>query len=241
MNRAYDYIAPKAGAASVKAVHIAPASPTLRGDYVLASIDLVINGLRVQGLSSVPANNLTIPNALSDVSGHKLVDTYLDPSRGGRARVAELMKSAMQGLTSPTTNGSIGAFTVTLTWDGLGDVDLHTFEPNGSHSYYGNRAGQVGYLDVDNTFANGPEHYYASCDPQILQTGTYRLGINNYSGADGRTATVQISTSKGGTILTRTLDVGRQMGSSGDVSPIAVANVIVKKDAATGLFTFAAN
>jgi hypothetical protein len=58
VNQAYDYVLPKIGSMSVGVVHIAPASPTLRGDYTLADIDLVINGLRAEGWSSVPSNNL---------------------------------------------------------------------------------------------------------------------------------------------------------------------------------------
>lgn len=241
MNHAYDYISPKSGTGSVKAVHIASASPTLRGDYLLANIDLVINGLRVQGLTTVPAINLTIPTALSDASGHTLVGTYLDGSRGGRSRVGSMMTTAMQNLTTPATTGSAGSFTVTLNWDGTGDVDLHTFEPSGSHVYYQSKSGVVGYLDVDNTVASGPEHYFASCDPSILQAGTYRVGINNYSRATGRTATIQVATSKGGTILTKTMGVGAELGSAGNSSPISAVSVVVTKNATTGAFTFTAN
>lgn len=247
-NHAYDYIVPTIGATSVQVAHIAPASPTLRGNYVLAFIDLVINGLRAQGFTSVPATNISVAElspSMSDPSGHKLVDTYLDggSSRGGRARVNSMINSAMQTLVTPTGSsvGNVGSFTVTLTWDGTGDVDLHTFEPNGAHSYYSNRAGQVGYLDVDNTSANGPEHYYASCDAAVLQAGTYRVGINNYSGATGRTATVQVSSSRDGTILTKTLGVGAQLGSGGNASPISVLNVMVTKNATSGAFSFSAN
>ncbi|MGV8894791.1 MAG: hypothetical protein ACOH2K_18045 [Burkholderiaceae bacterium] len=247
VNHAYDLIVPKIGAGSVKVAHVAPASPTLRGEYVLATIDLVINGLRSQGLTSVPAINISIeelPASTSDLSGHTLVGTYLDASRGGRARVNSIINTAMQALTTPVasiTTGNVGAFTVTLTWDGSGDVDLHTFEPNGAHSYYGDRAGIVGYLDVDNTTASGPEHYYASCDSAVLQSGTYRVGINNYYGATGRIATVQISTSNGGTILTKTLGVGAQLGSGGNANPLSVMNVIVAKNPTTGAFSFTAN
>jgi hypothetical protein len=55
VNQAYDFSRLAMTTDSVKTVHIAPASPTLRGDYVLADIDLVINGLNSFGFSSVPA------------------------------------------------------------------------------------------------------------------------------------------------------------------------------------------
>lgn len=241
VNHAYDYITPLVGVNSVAVAHIAPASSTLRGGYLLADIDLVINGLRTQGLSSVPNVNLSLPTSVSDLSGHTLVGTYLDGSRPGRQAVEKLITNAVKGLVTPTTTGSIGSFTVTLTWDGSGDVDLHTFEPSGSHVYYSARAGVVGYLDVDNTNSLGPEHYYASCDSSVLQAGTYRVGINNYARATGRTATVQVSTPFAGVILNKTVGVGSERGSSGNQSPINVLNVDVSKDATTGQFTFSAH
>lgn len=241
MNHAYDYISPKNGAGSVGAVHIAPASSTLRGEYLLANIDLVINGLRVQGLSSVPDVNLMMPIDLADATGHTLVGTYLDSNRGGRARVGAMLITAMQNLTTPTTTGTAGAFTVTLNWDGSGDVDLHTFEPSGAHVYYQAKRGVVGYLDVDNTLSSGPEHYYASCDSSKLQPGAYLIGINNYRAATGRTATIQVATSQGGTILTKTIDVGAERGEGGNLTPIPAVNVVVTRDSTTGSFGFTAN
>jgi hypothetical protein len=235
-NHAYDYIQPKIGSTSIGVVHVAPASPTLRGPYTLADIDLVINGLRIQGLSTVPAINLTLPFAAGDPSGHTLVGTYLDPARAGRNTVASLMTQTISALQPPAAVGSQGFFTLTLTWDGVGDIDLHTFEPGGSHVFYGNPQGLDGFLDVDNTVAFGPEHYYASCDPGVLQAGTYSIGINDYSGGAGRTATVQVSSSRDGVLLTTSLPVGPARGSSGDPSPTPVVEVIVTKDPVTNAF-----
>ena len=240
VNPAFDYVQPRVGASSVAVVDVAPASITLRGDYVLADIDVVINGLRVQGVGSVPAANLSLPLSSSDLSGHTLVGTYLDPTRGARARVSAMANSALDGLATPTSTASRGFFTVTLTWDGAGDVDLHTFEPSGSHVYYEAKTGVSGILDVDNTVANGPEHFYATCDASQLATGTYQVGINNYASATGRIATVQVSFAQGGQPLTKTLDVGPVRGSGGNATPIPVMNVVVSKDS-SGRFTATAN
>jgi hypothetical protein len=240
VNPAYNYVKPLVGSTSVAAVHIAPASIALSGDYVLADIDVVINGLRVQGAGSVPATNIALPFSTADLSGHTLVGTYLDSTRAARARVSSMTTTALNSLTTPTAIASRGFFTATLTWDGTGDVDLHAFEPGGSHVYYSATTGSVGYLDVDNTVANGPEHYYASCDASKLATGIYTLGINNYSGATGRTATVQISFAQGGQALTRSLSVGAVRGSGGNSTPIQVFTVNVTKDA-NGKFTATAN
>lgn len=112
MNHAYDHILPTVGADRVAAAHIAPASPTLRGDWVLANIDLVINLLRVQGLTSVPANNLDINASRVDVSGHTLIGTYLDPTRDGRGRVKTMIDTAMGKLCCCFEPFFLGNFTV---------------------------------------------------------------------------------------------------------------------------------
>jgi hypothetical protein len=98
VNRAYEslldrYIDPYMAGV----VHIAPASPTLSAgaEYVLADIDLVINGLRVQGATSVPPVNINLPASTNDLSGHTLVGTYLDPARAARARVLTMVQKVL--------------------------------------------------------------------------------------------------------------------------------------------------
>lgn len=76
MNQAYDHIVPIVSVIGVQAVHIAPASPTIRGDYVLSSMDGVINGLGLLG--AMQPSNLVLPKNSNDLSGHTLLDTYLD-------------------------------------------------------------------------------------------------------------------------------------------------------------------
>jgi len=98
VNHAYDHILPIVTKDRVATAHIAPASPTLRGEYVLANIDLVINTLRLQGGSSVQANNLELNVSKADYSGHMLVGTYLDSTRDGRGRVKTMIETAMGGL-----------------------------------------------------------------------------------------------------------------------------------------------
>ncbi len=95
MNHAYDHILPTVTKDRVAAAHIAPASPTLRGDYILADIDLVINAIRIQGVTSVPDNNLGSPCVQSDVSGHTLIGTYLDGTRDGRGKIKAMIEVAM--------------------------------------------------------------------------------------------------------------------------------------------------
>jgi hypothetical protein len=104
VNQGYDHIQPVVGSTRVKVVHIAPASATLRGQYVLSSNDLVINGLRAVG--SVQPNNIAIAPGTVDPTGHTLVNSYLvsdNPGRSnGRAQVEVLESGALSALTAPS-------------------------------------------------------------------------------------------------------------------------------------------
>lgn len=229
LNSAYDYISAKADVDSVKAVHIAPASTSTRGPHILADIDLIINGLRLTW-GNVPAVNLNLPFSAADLSGHTLVGTYLDGARKGPGVVLGAALSAMDELVTPTALASDGFFTATLTWDGAGDVDLHTYEPYGAHVYYYQPDGESGLLDVDNRVAVGPEHYFASCYADQLQVGSYFIGINHYEEAEGRVATIQIASSKQGVLATKSLSVGAARRGDGDYDPIIVFQVSVLVD-----------
>ena len=103
----YDHIEPVVGPTRVTALHIAPASPTLRGAYILSLFDSVINALRLDGgPSSVPPVNIAIAVSPTDLTGHTLVGTYLDddPLRNnGRQQVEALEMGAFSALTAPST------------------------------------------------------------------------------------------------------------------------------------------
>lgn len=235
VNAAYDFVSTRVPAGSVKVVHVAPASPTLRGEHTLADKDLVINGLRAFG--NVPAITDVIPgyldrpagsNGRTDSLGHGLLEIYLNQGLSISGRVKEQIDRALATLVTPPVTSTTGFFTVLLTWDGTGDVDLHTHEPGGLHVYYGSRQGASGYLDVDNTSGFGPEHYYATCDPQQLQAGTYLVSVANYAGATGRTATVQVASWQDGALGTRQVVLGAPTGST----PVySLFRVIVELDA----------
>lgn len=226
---------------AVKVVHVAPASPTLSGQHVLADKDLVINGLRAVG--SVPPITNIIPGYLlrpagvnggTDFLGHGLLEIYVNPALTVSSSVRNLVTAALDGVIAPPVQASSGFFTATLTWNGTGDVDLHTFEPGGAHVYYRTPVGQVGFLDFDNTSANGPEHYYASCDTDKLQVGNYQVRVANYARATGRTATVQIASSKDGVLGTRSVVLG---GETRDNPVFQLFNVRVSRDANTGEYS----
>lgn len=233
VNQAYDAALTVTEPERVQVVHVAPASPTLRGEHTLADLDLVINALRVQGLSTVPAITAALPAShliKDDISGHKFVETYLNDKRDTFKEMRTMMTAALDSLIALPDEVSDDFFTVTLTWDGAGDVDLHVLEPGGEHVYYAQKKGLSGYLDFDNRDGYGPEHYYASCSAAQLQEGDYSIGINHYLFAEGRTALMQVATSAQGEIFSRQLDVGEARGREGSAEPIFVANISVTRD-----------
>ena len=97
VNAAYDGIKTVAPAAKVQVVHVAPASPTLRGGYALADVDFVIRSLRklVTGLPSV---NIELPLSANDRTGHAFEGTYLDITRNAYTRVKAMISAALDGV-----------------------------------------------------------------------------------------------------------------------------------------------
>ena len=106
------------------------------------------------------------------------------------------------------STASEASLTFTLTWGQDGsDVDLHVLEPThgstaGRHIYYGNKGSSYGenpYLDIDNTWGYGPEHYYATEDmtlPNYQGTGkslygTYKFRVHYYADHDSDYDTTQ--------------------------------------------------
>lgn len=102
VNAAYDNLKRKyPNPYFTRIVHVAPASPSLRGSHALADIDGVINGLRLVG--GVPPTNLNLPLSIVDWSGHMLVETYLDGSRPARQYVFNSIRDAVALTTTPIT------------------------------------------------------------------------------------------------------------------------------------------
>lgn len=210
---------------SIGVVHIAPASQDRNGPYTLADLDVVIQGLRLEGFGSVPPSNVKIP---LDVSmGHSLIDVYLNKELPTYEHVANNLKNEWSRLQKPSLASDRGIFTATLVWDKNGDIDLHSFEPNGTQVYYQNPTGQSGELDYDDTITRGPEHYNAECSEESLQRGTYQFAVNNYSGQTGTKATVMVTTSDNKNVLTKSVIVGEPRGSTGNSSPIIVGSIEV--------------
>lgn len=260
-NVAYDYLAPKATRGSVKVVHVAPASPTLRGPWTLADKDVIINTLRITG--TVAANTDVIPfdrlpgvNNETDMLGHGLAEIYLNPAlpdtgvdaNGIRlskpfTRIKTDVDNALGTLVEPPRpkKEATGFFSVKLTWDGPGGVDLHVIEPTGTHVYYANPFGNGGTLSGYTNFMGGPEQYQATCKSQYVVPGDYKIGVNHFwsnhdLGPKARKATVQVSTWDHGVLAEQTLDLGLERGLEGNKSPIPVFTVTLAKNPTSGKY-----
>lgn len=107
-NPAADYARSKTGASAVKVVHVAPASPTLRGLHVLADKDLVINSFRAFG--SVPLVTHIIPGYLlrpagldgsNDFLGHSLLGIYLNSQLSTATTIQAYVNQALSSVTLP--------------------------------------------------------------------------------------------------------------------------------------------
>lgn len=199
------------------------------GPYFTLTQDRVMNVVRALYPTTLPANATN--NGVTS-SGHEYVGDYLFGLPSGPALMGAYV-AQIAAIEAPEGEAGDGIVTITLEWGAEPDVDLHVFEPDGSHVYYSNSTGTSGYLDLDDTSGFGPEHYYASC--QRLQAGEYRVGVNYYNGDAPETARIQVEA--GDEVRNFTQALGSDRGSAGDASPIPVATVVVGGSREDG-FTF---
>lgn len=224
-------------ASSLAMVGVAtPAARQFRDSfYQTAHDDRVIDLLRIT--ENVLSSNIN--NDLDDdrrsFSNHKFVSDYMAdglPSREGID--AELTRLAST-VPFPTREAGEGAIRATLTWDIQPDVDLHAFEPSGSHVYYGNRRGSSGFLDVDDVTSFGPENYFVACNK--IELGTYRIGVNYYRGSAPSTATVSLFLGDGRIPSPKTLTLPIARGARGDNSPQILFTIGVTQENGTVRYT----
>lgn len=205
------------------------------GVYTTLTEDAVVLALTaVKTAAGLPApllpnvTNSTLP--LPSVAAHFFRTSYLSAGSNSRAKLFGDMVATLDALVEPPPTAQEGIITVTLTWGVQPDVDLHVFEPNGTHVYYANLTGPSGFLDVDDVTSFGPEHYFVDCP--TLETGTYGVAVNYFRGDGPEDARVLI---KAG-FITRGFNVALSfaVGSAGDNSPISVANINVTGSAGEG-------
>ncbi len=202
------------------------------GPYITRGDDLVINSVRIFYPGTLDGN-ITNSNTSSDWKNHSFIDAYLDGDQSGPMIINSALSTA-NGLAWPEPELGSGPISVTLTWGNEPDVDLHVFEPDGSHVYYANKLGTSGSLDYDDVTSRGPEHYYV-VDCESVAVGTYRVGLNYYRGSNPETAYVQIQA--GEVIRNYLTTLGQEEGSAGDANPEGVADIEVA-EGADGGYTF---
>jgi hypothetical protein len=192
--------------------------------------------------SALPGNASN--DAATETSGHEFLQSYVRGDAAGPALQA-LIDAAIADVEAPEAIATDGIITVTLTWGEQPDVDLHAFEPDGTHVFYQLLQGNSGALDLDDTSSFGPEHYTVSCASVV--EGTYSIGVNYYSGSGPETATVNVAA--GSQTRTFTVDLTQSVGSAGNPAPTAnstpgvntpipVADIIATEGAEAGSFRF---
>lgn len=204
-----------------------PANFVSTGDsYVTSDTDLVIGAVRLVSPATLPDNDFTVPLLPSgNWYGHGFREIYSNGAWGIRGHTLGVMQSSLARMSSVPVTFAGGPITATLTWSSPADIDLHTFEPI-SHVYYANPAGQVGYLDRDDTVGTGPEHYYAGCDN--FQAGLYSFGANYYSGSGSKAVFLKLSV-LGVDYPTKTIMVSTPRFSAGDNSPTIMYRVLIQE------------
>jgi hypothetical protein len=190
------------------------------GPYTTLDEDIIIGS--VPGSLSANLDNFFGIN-LQDLTGHMFAKSYMAIGHQAETKILNDIVNKINGLNFPTTSLGNGIITATLTWGSNPDLDLHVFEPNGSHVYYADRYGTSGYLDHDDVDGYGPEHYYVSCD--TIEPGTYRFGVNYYYGYSAETGTLSIQV--GDQIRSRQQTFTQWFYSSGNSTPYIMFEVQV--------------
>jgi hypothetical protein len=105
VNMAFQHALGQTDSASVRVLHVAPASPTLSGRHTLADKDFVINALRATGLVA-PNTDLIIGyatrpaglNGQRDLMGHGLLEIYLNAQLPTSSRLGSDVRAALAEL-----------------------------------------------------------------------------------------------------------------------------------------------
>ena len=197
--------------------------------YTTLTDDKVISALIAIQLNfpTSPMNpnteNLT---ASEDQWGHLFIDSYMVEGSVSEIQITGDILTTLNNLVEPYQIVEPGIITVSLTWGPARDIDLHVYEPNGTHVSWYNMQGISGSLDRDDRSYNGPEHYHVpSCD--TLERGIYEIALDYFEGSYPDIATVQVEAG----LLSRTLEVSMDSEDFGTSSwPVQIANIWVKND-----------
>lgn len=199
---------------------------TLINDRVISKlIDLQLH------LPTSPMNpnteNLTVSE---DAWGHSFIASYMVEGSVSETQITGDILTALYNLPEPYQLVEPGVITVALTWGPAPDIDLHVYEPNGTHVYWYYMQGISGSLDRDDRSHYGPEHYHVpSCD--TLERGLYEIALDYFEGDYPEIATVQIEAG----LLSRTIEIPMTSEDYGTTSgPVRIANIRVMNDESGG-------
>jgi uncharacterized protein YfaP (DUF2135 family) len=192
-------------------------SPTINQQSGQATLTGSISGLE-SGRAVVIVNGAEAP---IDVNANGTFQTIAILRPGTNTISVRAVNAQGSSVSQPLTvnytpaAGTNFLFRATLTWDGPGDIDLHVFDPNNAHAYYGNEEIATGELDVDNTEAVGPENFSL----RTATPGRYKIAVNSYSGGEGRRATLRV-----------TINSGPSAGQSFDFGPYTFGGSNAEED-----------
>jgi hypothetical protein len=125
---------------------------TLTSDWLIQAI--IAGQLN---LPTSPMNPNTENEVLSDEFwGHSFINSYMIEGSNSQNQIISDILVSLDTLPVPYQLVDPGVITVSLTWGNAPDVDLHVYEPNGSHVYWFNLEGISGYLDADDRSGYGP-------------------------------------------------------------------------------------
>ena len=152
--------------ANLGVVHVATPAQLTSGPYVTTDTDLVIAPFFTAG--TAPPPNVHMQPLLAG-SNHGFGDAYLLAGQAPRALVLSTISSTLDGITVSNESGSDGLFTVTLTWAGSGDVDLHVDRAERPARVLQRPSPDRSASSTSTTPPRtGPEHYFAACDSDAL-------------------------------------------------------------------------
>lgn len=192
-----------------------------RGEYTTIDEDIIIG--------SVPRSlNANLDNFFGinwrDLTGHMFGKSYMASGHPAQTKILDDTVQTINRLAGLANPLGTGIITATLTWGSNPDLDLHVYEPDGTHVFYQNYIGSSGYLDLDDVNGFGPEHYFVSCE--TLQPGMYSFGVNYYVGNSSEIGTLTIQA--GDQILSRQEVFGEWYEEEGDLAPVILFRLEIK-------------
>ncbi len=134
----------------------------------ISRIYLDVNG----ALRPVSVDDGTFQSRVGLLPGGNRIQASLDRHGLGRVATSQTVRIAAEIPSSDIWSE--------LTWEGLGDIDLHLLQPDGEECWYSHRITRAGAtLDYDNTVKDGPEHITL---PSAVP-GPYRVIVVYYAAA----------------------------------------------------------